>query len=580
MSHKTAYARLLWVFLCVFGSLLALNAMGEHQEIEAASLQSNGGDPALEGVTLTVGPGLALSDTLPGAPTDRPVYFNNAQAGVLTLTFEISGTAPLTLTPGAAFGYTPTRRLTSAMGALTWQPVVTYPVPTTATTETGVGYTVLNAGALSTTLWLTYVRDVNPPTVTLTAPAVLTTAHGPDYALTGTAEDPGAGVAYVEVLTESGAVWEPAAGAESWTYAWTLPDADHVVYTPTARATDHVGNQGNFSQTVVVDTVAPMPPPAFDAGAWSPTTTVVFTWTAATDGAGLRRYLVNVTGTLSFTQTAFTSDEVYTLTAAAEGETYYARLQAEDANGNRSPAFGPSSDGITPDLTPPTVTYGTPPILTDDTTWISPTGATVFYTNSMILDKEFRIQGIATDALSGPGSVTATAALATAAPFNGGTWESWHFDYTIDPGMTESGQITVAVRDNVGHPATLVYTYTLDDAGPYTGSVTINHGDSYTNDPQVTLDLYADDAGAGVDQMCIAEASTCSSWENYQTPRNYTLSTAEGLKTVYVWYRDYVGNASGPYTDTITLSTTPPPDPSLTLHDRTTGSPDFTNARV
>ncbi|MGC9400513.1 MAG: pre-peptidase C-terminal domain-containing protein, partial [Anaerolineae bacterium] len=47
------------------------------------------------------------------------------------------------------------------------------------------------------------------------------------------------------------------------------------------------------------------------------------------------------------------------------------------------------------------------------------------------------------------------------------------------------------------------------------------------------------------------------------------------------WVKDAAGNVSaGPVSATITLSTTPPPDPSLTLHDRTTGSPDFTNARV
>ena len=379
MSYKTAYARLFWVFLFVFGSLLALNALGEHQEIEAASLQSNGGDPALEGVTLTVGPDLALSDTLPGAPIDRPVYFNNAQAGVLTLTFEISGTAPLTLTPGAAFGYTPTRRLTTT--GPSWRPVVTYPVPTTATTETGVRYTITNAGQLSTTLWLTYVRDVDPPTVTLTAPAVLTTVHGPDYALTGTAEDTGAGVARVEVLTESGGDWYLAEGTQSWIYTWTLPSADNVIYTPTVRAIDHVGNQGNVSQTVVVDTVAPTVTAPVDAGAWSPTTTLVFTWTDAEDNAGIRGYWVNITGTQGLTLMAFTDKSKYTVTVddgVTEGETYYARLRAKDTNGNINPEFSASSDGITPDLTPPTLTYGNPPILTDNYIWISPTGATVF----------------------------------------------------------------------------------------------------------------------------------------------------------------------------------------------------------
>jgi hypothetical protein len=376
--------------LLACGSLLILGVFSSDGATRAASVKVNGSDPALESLTLS-GAGLVLSDTHPGGTTDRSVYVNNAQGGVLTLTFEISGTAPLTLTPGAAFGYTPTTVATST-APMGWRPAITYPVPTTATPEIDTTYVITNGHQMTTAIRLTYTRDI------------------------------------------------------------TLP------------------------------TLAP----------------------------------------------------------------------------------------------------GTPPVLTDDYKWISPTGATLFYTNSMTLDKIFRIQGSAGDALSGLGGVTATAALHTPNPTNSGSKEDWYFDYAIASGMTESGTITTTARDRVGNRGVLVFTYTLDDAPPVNGDVTINDGAHYATRPEVTLTLDAADLGSGVKEMCVANTPTCGGdrWTPFNAQQDHTLSSGDGVKTVYVWFRDYLGNSSDLYTDTINLDTKAPQDPTLTLADRTNGSQVGTDERT
>ena len=98
------------------------------------------------------------------------------------------------------------------------------------------------------------------------------------------------------------------------------------------------------------------------------------------------------------------------------------------------------------------------------------------------------------------------------------------------------------------------------DTTPPTGSVIINNNAAYTNSTSVTLTLTATDA-SGVSQMCISNENTCSSssWETYTTSKSWILTTGDGSKTIYVWFKDGAGNAnSSSYTDSITLDTTSP----------------------
>ncbi len=91
-----------------------------------------------------------------------------------------------------------------------------------------------------------------------------------------------------------------------------------------------------------------------------------------------------------------------------------------------------------------------------------------------------------------------------------------------------------------------------------TGSILINNNANYTNNTVVTLNLTASD-NVGVTQMRFSvDGTTWGSWEAYATTRAWTLTSVNGIKTVYVQYRDAAGNSSNAYADTIILDTTAP----------------------
>jgi len=69
----------------------------------------------------------------------------------------------------------------------------------------------------------------------------------------------------------------------------------------------------------------------------------------------------------------------------------------------------------------------------------------------------------------------------------------------------------------------------------------------------VTLTLAADDIGTGVNQVMIANDSSFggAAWTTYTASLIWTLTAGEGVKTVYVRFRDRAGNVSELYSDTI-----------------------------
>ena len=96
-----------------------------------------------------------------------------------------------------------------------------------------------------------------------------------------------------------------------------------------------------------------------------------------------------------------------------------------------------------------------------------------------------------------------------------------------------------------------------DTTGP-TGTISINSDASYTNLLAVTLTLTCTGSG-GCAKMQIADVS--GNWsveETYATTKAWNLLSGDGTKTVYVKFKDGVGNWSTPYSDTIVLDTSAP----------------------
>ena len=96
------------------------------------------------------------------------------------------------------------------------------------------------------------------------------------------------------------------------------------------------------------------------------------------------------------------------------------------------------------------------------------------------------------------------------------------------------------------------------DNSPPRGSIVINGGGSYTRDPVVTLALAAADAGAGVEDVALAENGQWQARERFESRRRWNLSPGDGVKNISVRFWDGVGNPSPVYTGTIILDTTPP----------------------
>lgn len=99
-----------------------------------------------------------------------------------------------------------------------------------------------------------------------------------------------------------------------------------------------------------------------------------------------------------------------------------------------------------------------------------------------------------------------------------------------------------------------------DIVAPTNCSISINGGAAYTTSTSVTLTLSASDFPSGMSQMRFSNDGTnWSEPEPYATTKSgWELSPGDGLKTVYVKYKDISGNWSTPVSDTIVLDTTPP----------------------
>ncbi|MDG6026013.1 MAG: hypothetical protein E3K40_04710 [Candidatus Brocadia sp.] len=108
-------------------------------------------------------------------------------------------------------------------------------------------------------------------------------------------------------------------------------------------------------------------------------------------------------------------------------------------------------------------------------------------------------------------------------------------------------------------------TSTADTIAPQC-SISINNGATYTNSTSVTLTLSATD-NVGVTGYYLSTSSTkplasATGWMSVTSTTNYTgnisyqLSGGNGVKTVYVWYKDAAGNVSNTVSDSITLDTT------------------------
>ncbi len=119
--------------------------------------------------------------------------------------------------------------------------------------------------------------------------------------------------------------------------------------------------------------------------------------------------------------------------------------------------------------------------------------------------------------------------------------------------------VYVQFRDHSGLVSGVFSDTIILDTIPPSGSVKINKDALVTNALSVTTSLTALDTASGLSQMRFSHDNiTWTPWETYDPTKAWTLNAGDGLKAVYVQFRDKAGLVSQAYSDTITLDTTPP----------------------
>ena len=392
-----------------------------------------------------------------------------------------------------------------------------------------------------------YADNVSIPctdTITLdtTAPAgSISINEGATYAtsrsvnLTLSASDETSGVSQMR-FSNDGSNWNDWEDYNT-SKAWTLSTGDgtKTVY---VHYKDNAGNVGTYTDTIILDTAPPSSSVA-DLPTYHTTLFSSVSWSGFDATSGIASYDVQFRDGTGVSWEDWQTRTTATSTAfvGVDGHTYYFQSRARDNAGNVEDY--PGGDGDTHTTVDVTAPNGTINIEGDAS-----------YTNSTVVNLTLS----ASDATSGVSQMCFS---------NDGTsYDSWQGYATSASWVlsTGDGTKTVYVRyednaDNVSSPFS--DTIVLDTAAP-SGSVSINDGASYANTTSVVLTLSADDALSGVSQMSFSNNNTnWSEWEAYGTGKSWTLSSGDGIKTVYVRYKDTAGNVATS-SNTIILDTTPP----------------------
>jgi hypothetical protein len=115
------------------------------------------------------------------------------------------------------------------------------------------------------------------------------------------------------------------------------------------------------------------------------------------------------------------------------------------------------------------------------------------------------------------------------------------------------------------------------DKTPPTGSIVINNGDSITTSTSVSLMLTAEDPESGVKEVRYSNDGDWNKpWERFQTTKSWTLTSEEGIKTVYYQVKNNNNLISATYSDSIVLKygNTPDPTPEPTPTPKPTFAPE------
>jgi hypothetical protein len=303
----------------------------------------------------------------------------------------------------------------------------------------------------------------------------------------------------------------------STTYTLTSGDGTKTVY---VQFRDNAGlvSTGTISDDVILDTTPPTGTIVINSDdVYVNSTSVILTLTA-NDINGVADMRFSDGGASWSSWEPFSSSKDYILPSGDGTKTVYAQFR--DNSGLTS--TGTISDDVILDTAPPA---GTIVINNDDIYATSSSVTLTLAANDLngITGMRFSIDGTSWSAWESFG-ISKTYAL----PAGDGT-KTVHVQYRDGAGLLSSGVIS----DDI----------ILDTTAP-TGTITIDGGKAKTNSTSVVLTLTSFDISGVVDMRFSIDGTSWSAWEPFSTSKDYFIPSGEGLKTVYVQYRDAAGLVS------------------------------------
>src|SRR3989304_5988479 len=269
---------------------------------------------------------------------------------------------------------------------------------------------------------------------------------------------------------------------------------------------------------------------------WDPPTTNT-DGTPLTDLAGYKVHYGTTSGNYT-TVIDVGNVTTYTITNLTNNVTYYFATTAYDSSGNEIGYSNEVSKTIsgTADTTAP--------VLSNITTGsITSSGAVITWTTDE--QSTSQIEHGTTTSYGSSTTLDSTLVTSHSVSISGlSSWTTYHF---MVKSQDSAGNLSVS--------SDLTFTTLAppDTTAP-TGTMSVNSGAAYTTSISVTLTLSCSDAGSGCSQMRLSNnGTTWNAWENNASSKTWTLTSGDGVKTVYVQYRDADNNTSQSYTDTITL---------------------------
>lgn len=367
---------------------------------------------------------------------------------------------------------------------------------------------------------LTYIKDVTAPTGTVTINSGALTTGTQNVSLTMAATDaaPSTGLTEMWISNDNIAgTWEAYATSKSWNL--TSGEGSKTVY---VKFRDRKGNTSTATtSTITLDTPPTGGAVVINSNAAKTNSTLVNLNIVAT---GATEMWISNDGLIG-TWEPYATTKAWTMATGDGTKTVYIKF--------RDPALNVS-------------TASTDTIVLDTT---APTGGSVVINNGAV----------------GTNSATVSLALsATGASemwiSNDGTTGTWEPYVTTKswPLPTGDGLKTVSVKfrdDVLNTTSILTSTITLDTTPPTGGSISINSGAITTNQLAVNLGITA----IGATEMMISNSATFAGgiWEPYSITKAWVLTPVDGTKTVYIQFRDSVGNVSTTSTGTIVLDAPP-----------------------